>query len=399
MEPTSLINCIKQLAEKYFDENVKIRRHIHKYPELSFTEFNTTEYIISQLEANKIRYSTRKPKTGLTAIIEGKNPSKKLIVLKADIDALPITEKNEVEYKSVNQGVMHACGHDFNTTTLIGASKIMNELKEEFEGTIKLIFQPGEERLPGGAKEIIDEGVLQNPSASIVIAQHGLPELETGKIGFKSGVYMASTDEIYLTVKGKGGHGAIPGNFTDSILIASHIIVALQQIVSRNAPPTTPTVLSFGKIIGNGSTNIIPDEVSIEGTFRTMNEEWRYRAHEKIIKIATEIAVSMDSVCEVKIVRGYPALYNDPNVTETVRIFSTQYIDKENIIELNSRMTSDDFSYFSQVLPSTYFRIGIGNKAKNIVSQLHTSSFNIDEEALKLSTGLMSWIAISLLGN
>ena len=391
-----LIEKIKGLAEKHFEKNVKIRRTIHSYPELSFNEYKTTAFIISELEASGIKYVTRSPKTGLVAIIEGKDPEFNCIAMKADIDALPITENNELSYKSTIPGVMHACGHDFNTTSLLGTAKILHELRDEIKGTIKLIFQPGEEKLPGGAKDMIEEGVLKDPPVSVVVAQHGLPELEYGKIGFKAGPYMASTDEIYLTIKGKGGHGAMPANFIDSILISSHIIIALQQIVSRYATPTVPTVLSFGKIIGNGTTNVIPDEVKIEGTFRTMNEDWRKTAHEKIEKLSTEIAASMGAICEVRIVKGYPALLNNPELTKTVKEISCEYVEKDNVIDLDTRMTSDDFSYFSQELPSVYFRIGVSNKEKNIVSNLHSATFNIDEDAIKLSTGLLSWIAISL---
>ena len=393
----NLIDKIKELSLKNFEENLSIRRHIHKNPELSFNEFKTTEFIISHLKKHNIQFVEREAKVGLTAIVKGKNPDKKVIAMKADIDALPVHEKNNIEYKSITDGVMHACGHDYNTTTLLGAAILLNSIKDDFEGTVKLIFQTGEEKLPGGAKQMIEEGVLKNPDATLVIGQHGLPELETGTVGYFSGTYMASTDEVYITVKGKGGHGAMPNNFTDSVLIASHIIVALQQIVSRQAPPMCSTVLSFGKIIGNGSTNIMPDEVKIEGTLRTQNEEWRYKSHEKITKLATELARSMDGDCEVRIAKGYPALYNNPKVTESVRQFAEQYVGKENMIELSARMTSDDFAYFSQALPATYFRTGVGNKSKNITSQLHTATFNIDEEAFKTSVGLMSWLAVSML--
>jgi amidohydrolase len=386
---------IKELAKQYHPEVVEQRRHIHANPELSFSEFETSKYICSQLDKMGIPYKNGFVETGIAAIIEGNNPEKKTIALRADIDALPIQEENEVAYKSKNDGVMHACGHDVHSSSLLGVGRILNEIKSEFEGTIKLIFQPGEEKLPGGASLMIKEGILENPNPEKVFGQHVYPQLEAGKVGFRPGMYMASTDEIYVTVTGKGGHAALPHLNVDPVLITSHIIVALQQIVSRNTKPDVPCVLSFGKVTANGATNIIPDEVKLEGTFRTMDEEWRADAHRKMKKMAESIAESMGGSCDFDIHKGYPFLVNDEVTTEQAKIWATEFLGKENVIDLDLRMTGEDFAYFTQERPSCFYRLGISNHEKGITSGLHTSRFDIDETALETSIGLMSWIAVN----
>ncbi len=391
-----LINKIKQLADNYFNDIVKIRRYIHQNPELSFKEFNTSDYIASQLEQENINFKKGFVKTGIVAEIKGKNPTKRTIALRADMDALPIIEENDISYKSQNNA-MHACGHDVHVASLIGAAKILNNLKSEFEGTVKLIFQPGEELLPGGAKQMIEQGALNNPTPDIVIAQHVLPELQVGTVGFKKGKYMASSDEIYITVKGKGGHAAMPNKTTNIVLVASQIIVALHQMIERETPASASTVLAFGKAVANGATNVIPDEAKIEGTFRTLDEAWRQKAHHEINKIANSIAKNKGAECKINIVKGYPVLNNDVAVTEKTIALANQYLGKKNVIELGQRMTSEDFAYYSQIYPSTFYRLGISNKEKNISSKLHTSTFNIDENALKIGMGLMAWLTISLL--
>ncbi|MEL7003950.1 MAG: M20 family metallopeptidase, partial [Bacteroidota bacterium] len=308
----SLINEIKELAKSVSPEIIEMRRHLHANPELSYKEYETSKYVAEQLKKIGLTPTEGIADTGLSALIEGKNPSKKTIALRADMDALPIFEANDVPYKSKNEGVMHACGHDVHTSSLLGTAKILQGVKDQFEGTIKLIFQPGEEKNPGGASLMIKEGVLKNPTPSSIFGQHVMPLIPVGKVGFRPGMYMASADEIYLTVHGKGGHGAIPELAIDPILIASHIIVALQQIISRNANPKTPTVLTFGNIVGKGATNIIPEKVEVAGTFRAMNEEWRADAHKKITKMAQSIAEGMGGSCDVNIDKGYPYLENDP---------------------------------------------------------------------------------------
>ncbi len=395
----SLLEKIKSKSEEQFNSIVELRRHLHQHPELSFHEHNTSAFVAKQLEQTGVSYQDKIADTGLVAIIEGKNPTKKIIALRADMDALPIQEANDVPYKSVNVGVMHACGHDVHTSSLLGVAKILNDLKNEFEGTVKLIFQPAEEKLPGGASLMIKEGVLENPRPSGIIGQHVMPLIETGKVGFRSGVYMASTDELYVTVKGKGGHGAMPHLNIDPVLITSHIIVALQQIVSRVANPTMPSVLSFGKVIANGATNVIPNEVYLEGTFRTLDEKWRSEAHIRMKAMAEQMAVAMGGTCEFIIKRGYPALINEEKITVRSRGYAVEYLGKENVLDLDIWMAAEDFAFYSQVTDACFYRLGTRNEAKGIISSVHTPTFDIDENALKIGMGLMAYMAVRELGN
>jgi len=386
---------IKELAKEYHEEIIAIRRHLHQHPELSFEEVKTGKFIAKKLKEYKIPHKHGIADNGVVGLIKGKNPSKKIIALRGDIDALPITEANDVPYKSKNEGVMHACGHDVHTSSLLGTAKILNTLKDQFEGTIKLIFQPGEEKLPGGASIMIKEGVLKNPAPSSIFGQHVHPPLEAGTIGIRPGKYMASTDEIYFTVTGKGGHGALPQNCIDPIVVVSNIIVSLQQIVSRGANPTIPTVLTFGKINSTGgATNVIPDEVKVQGTFRTMNEQWRKQAHKKMKKMAEGIAKSMDAKCTFDIVKGYPFLVNNEDLTLRAKKRAQEYLGKSKVIDLPIRMTAEDFSYYSQEIPACFYRLGTGNKKKGITSNIHTNTFDVDESALELSMGLMAWFAL-----
>lgn len=395
----TLVSKIQKLASGYHKDVVAIRRHIHANPELSFKEFETAKYVSSKLTEFGIKHTTGIATTGIVAIIEGNNANKKTIALRADMDALPITELNDIDYKSKNNGVMHACGHDVHTSSLLGAAKILNELKSEFEGRIKLIFQPGEEKFPGGASIMIKEGVLENPNPDAILGQHVMPYIDSGKVGFRSGLYMASADEIYVTVKGKGGHGAMPYLNIDPVLIASNIIVSLQQIVSRFANPTTPSVLSFGKVIANGATNVIPNEVYMEGTFRTFDEKWRMEAHDRMKKIAESMARSMGGSCEFKILKGYPTLINNEVLTKEAKKNAIDYLGKENVEDLGMWLAAEDFAYFSQAMPACFYRLGIRNEAKGITSSVHTPTFNIDEDALETGMGLMAYLAIKELGN
>ena len=385
---------IRSLASKYKDDVVACRRHIHKNPELSFHEFKTQIFVEEKLREFGITNLKRMANTGVVALLEGKNPSKKVIALRADMDALPIVETNKVDYKSVNEGVMHACGHDVHTSSLLGVARILNDLKGDFEGTVKFIFQPGEEKLPGGASLMIKEGVLENPKPISVLGQHVMPQIQAGKIGFRKGLYMASTDEIYVRVKGKGGHGAMPHLTIDPVMITANMLVALQQIVSRNAKPSLPSVLSFGKVIANGATNVIPDEVYLEGTFRTLNEEWRADAHVRMKKMAEMIAESMGGSCEFNIVKGYPFLINDEDLTDRTRKFAEEYVGSENVEDLEIWMAAEDFAFYSQQAPACFYRLGVRNEANGITSSVHTSTFDIDETALETSIGLMSYLAI-----
>lgn len=391
---------IKGKSIENFNELKFIRQHLHKHPELSFEEHETAAFVAQRLDAMGITYKSGLAGTGIIGSINGtkEGHGKKLIVaLRADMDALPIIEENQIDYKSLNVGKMHACGHDVHTASLLGAAKILASIKDLFSGTVLLVFQPGEERIPGGAKLLLEAGALDNPKPDLIIGQHVMPSMEVGTVGFKEGLYMASSDEVFLTVRGKGGHAAMPHDITDTVLIASHIIVALQQIVSRNANAATPTVLSFGKIISDGAVNVIPSEVRIEGTFRTMDEEWRAKAKQRITDIGQSIARGMGAECEVEIRHGYPFLVNDETITQQAKGFAKSYLPPEKVEDMSIRMTAEDFAYYSQKFPACFYRLGTGNKSKGISSQLHTSTFDIDEDALKIGAGMMAWLAYSFL--
>ena len=389
---------IKKLAQNIYDSVIDTRRHLHAHPELSFSEQGTSAYLKTKLDELRISWKPMAD-TGIVAMIHGDRPSERVIALRADIDALPLTEANDVSYASQNKGIMHACGHDAHASSLLGAAQILQSLKGKFGGTIKLIFQPAEEKLPGGASIMIKEGVLENPVPEAIIGQHVMPAIQCGMIGIREGRFMASMDEIFVKVKGKGGHGAQPHQNIDPVLITSHIIVALQQIVSRMADPMLPTVLSFGKVIANGAINVIPDEVYIEGTFRTLDDKWRDEAHVRIKTMAETIAKSMGGSCEFNIVRGYPPLINEEKLTGQVRSFAEDYLGKENVLDQDVWMAAEDFAYYSQAANCCFYLLGVGNKEKGITSSLHTPTFNIDENALALSTGLMAYIALKHLGN
>lgn len=389
---------IQQLAADIFGEVVALRQHIHANPELSFKEFETSAFIQRKLTTWGIPFTVM-ANTGVVGLLKGDLPSDQVIALRADMDALPIIEDNDKPYKSKNEGVMHACGHDVHSASLLGTAYILSKLKAQFAGTIKFIFQPGEELLPGGASILIKEGVLENPKPAHILGQHVMPLIEAGKVGFRSGIYMASTDELYVTVTGKGGHGAQPQQNIDPVLITSHIIIALQQIVSRNADPRIPTVLSFGKVTANGATNIIPNEVKLEGTLRTLDEDWRLEAKRLMKKMAEGIAESMGGSCEFRIEKGYPFLINEPVLTAQARAGAEEYLGKDNVVDLDIWMAAEDFAYYSQVTDACFYRLGTGNVAKGTTHSVHTPNFDIDEDALKISTGLMAYLAVKQLGN
>ena len=386
-----MIDQIKKIALKYLAETIKSRRFIHQNPELSFKEYNTSKYIQSTLTKNKIPFTNGHVETGIIATIEGENPMDHEVLLRADMDALPILEENKVDYCSINKGKMHACGHDVHSASLIGTALILNELKSNFNGTIKLIFQPGEEKIPGGAKLMIKEGLLQN-NPKACIAQHVYPDLPTGKVGFRSGTYMASADEIYVTIKGKGGHAALPHLLNDPILMASQIVTNLQQIVSRYNKPDNPSVLSFGYVKADGETNIIPDIVILKGTFRTFDETWRFKAHNKMKEIAYSICAAAGGSCDFDIKVGYPFLVNNENTTKLSKEAAQKFLGVENVVDLDLRMTSEDFAFISQKSPSCFYRLGTGDGKS--IRRLHTSTFDIDEKCLSISSGLMAYIAL-----
>lgn len=389
---------IKELSENLFQEIKEIREHIHMHPELSFQEFETSKYLKDKLTEWNIPVDKEWVKTGFSVLIDSGEPGP-TIALRADIDALPIFEKNEVPYKSKNEGVMHACGHDVHAACLMGAIKIISELKAEFQGKIAFFFQAGEEKLPGGASLMIKEGIMEYYQPSAMIAQHVFPDYEVGNFGFRKGMYMASADEIYITVKGKGGHAALPHTLVDPILISARILTELQKISSRIAPPTVPTVLSFGKIEGLGATNVIPSEVKLEGTLRTMNEEWRAIFHQRIKEVTSGIANAMGGDCEVDIRKGYPVLHNDSTVTDICQEAAKELFTEEKVKTLELRMTAEDFAYFSQHCPVCFYRLGVGNKTKGIKHSVHHPNFDIDSEAIKLGMQSMSYLALKLINS
>jgi amidohydrolase len=386
---------IKNLAKEYAPEFIEVRNHLHKHPELSYQEFETSKFIREKLSGFGIPFEI-KATTGVVGLIKGRNPLKRTIALRADMDALPIREENDVPYKSQNEGIMHACGHDVHSSVLLGASKILNELRDEWEGTIKLIFQPGEERNPGGASLLIKEDVLENPSPSAIIALHVHPGLETGKLSFRSGVVMASADELYFTIRGKGGHAAAPHTTVDTILIASHLIVSLQQIISRNRNPFSPSVLSITSFQGGHTTNVIPSEVKLMGTFRAMDEEWRFRAHELIRQQALGLVRSMGAEIDLHIDIGYPVVQNNELLNTLARKEAESFMGKQNVFETEMRMGAEDFGYYTQLIPGCFYRLGVMNKEKGIISGVHTPTFNIDEQAIEIGMGMMAWLGSSL---
>ena len=385
---------IKTLAKQYSDEFIAIRHHLHAHPELSYKEFETSKFVQSKLSSFGIPFEV-KATTGVLGMIKGKNPDSRVIALRADMDALPILEENEVDYKSLNPGIMHACGHDVHTSILLGAAKILNELKDEWEGTIKLLFQPGEERNPGGASFMIKDGVLENPRPLAIFGLHVHPGLDLGKLSFRKGRVMASADEIYITIRSKGGHAAAPHLTADTILVASQLIVSLQQVISRNNNPTSPSVLSICSIQGGHTTNVIPSEVKLMGTFRAMDEAWRSKAHELIRNQAKGIAEATGAEIDLHIDIGYPTVDNDPALTETAWQLANTYMGKENVSETEIRMGAEDFGYYTQVIPGCFYRLGVRNKEKGIIHNVHTPQFNIDERAIEIGMGMMAWLGAS----
>lgn len=373
---------------------IDLRRHLHTYPELSFEEVETAAYIRERLAAWGIPYRAMAA-TGTVAEIEGQRGKGPSFALRADIDALPIQEANTASYRSQREGIMHACGHDVHTSSLLGTARILWSLRDRFAGTVRLIFQPGEEQAPGGASIMIEEGVLRNPVPRGIIGQHVHPPLEVGKVGMRPGIYMASTDELYLKVVGRGGHGAMPQNTVDPIVVTAQIVTALQQLVSRQADPTLPSVLTFGYIASQGgATNVIPNEVRLKGTFRTMNEEWRGEALTRIRRMAEGMAAALGASAELNIIRGYPYLRNDEALTGRVFGYAQDYLGAENVVELPIRMTGEDFAFYSHHVPACFYRLGTGNAARNISAPIHTDTFDVDEDCLLHGSGLMAWIAL-----
>lgn len=388
---------IRELAQLYALEFVDVRRVLHQQPELSFKEFHTSALIRGELVKIGITDIETVAETGLLATITGKEKGK-TVLLRADMDALPIQEENKLEYASSIPGVMHACGHDAHMSSLLLTAKILFQVRNEFKGTVKLLFQPGEELMPGGATLVMAEKAYRDLGILPHLGQHVTPSLPAGTVGFRAGQFMASMDEVYLTVIGKGGHAALPEECIDPILIASHIIVASQQLVSRMASPKMPSVLSFGRIIGDGANNVIPDRVTIEGTFRTYDEEWRDQAIEKLTKLVKAIADGMGGECLVNIPKGYPHLYNDIGLTNSMKSSAADYLGQDKVVDLEQWMAAEDFAYYAQKNTACFYLLGTGNREQGIVAGLHTPTFNIDESALETGGGLMAWLTLQELG-
>lgn len=380
---------IKQLAQAYAPDYINVRHHLHANPELSYQEFETSKYIQEHLKRYNIPFEV-KATTGVIGIIEGRNPQSRIVALRADMDALPITEENDVPYKSTKPGIMHACGHDVHTTCLLGAARILSETRNDWEGTVKLIFQPGEEKNPGGASLLINEGVLENPKPQCIFGLHVNPQLETGLLSFRGGKIMASADELYITIKSKGGHAAAPHLTADTILIASHLIVSLQQVISRNNNPLSPSVLSITSIQGGHTTNVIPTEVKLMGTFRAMDEEWRFKAHELIRRQTEFLVKAMGGEADLHIDVGYPTVYNHEGLHEYAKQIAKDYMGEEKVEETEVRMGAEDFGFYSQAIPGCFYRLGTANKAQGITSGVHTPRFNIDESAIEIGIGMMA---------
>ena len=396
MEPE--INTLAELfattAKEISPQLSRWRRHLHANPELSYQEYETMDFVCRELEKMGIPFKSGVSGTGIVATVKGRNPNSKLIALRADLDALPITELNNVEYVSCKPGVMHACGHDVHTTSLLGAAYILSTNWESWDGTMRLIFQPGEECLPGGASLMVGEGVLKNPIPQHILGQHVFPDLPAGHVGMRAGTYMASADELHLVITGKGGHAALPENQVNPILVASEILLALENFMKERPNPEVKTVLGFGFIEGKGATNVIPNEVRLKGTFRSLNEEWRFSAHQQMREIVHEICTKRGASFDFQIPVGYPSVYNNPELTHRMRVAAEEYLGADKVHNLPKRMTAEDFSFFANEIPGCFYRLGTSSPNSDLGhSGLHTPTFDVDENALEIGAGLMAYAA------
>lgn len=395
MKINNLKSAIEKISNEIFDDVVLFRKWIHKHPELSFQEKKTSEFICSILKKNDIRFTKNIGGYGIVAVIEGKKSSSRVIGFRADMDALPIIEENDIDYKSVNHGIMHACGHDVHSSILLGVAIIVNKLKENLIGTIKFIFQPAEEKLPGGASLMIEAGVLKNPDVEKMLALHVFPEMEVGNVGFKSGQYMAACDDMKIEIIGRGGHAALINKTINPITVASELIINSKQKV-ENRKNSSPYVLEFGDFRAFGASNVIPEKTLVEGTLRTMDEDFRQEVHEILKSEAIKLENKYKAKCNFNIIKGYPSLFNNEKVTEKCINLSRDILDENSIHELPIRMASEDFSFFSQKCPSTFFRLGVANSEKGIIHSVHTSKFNVDHNSIKIGLNLMSYFAFKI---
>ncbi len=393
-----MLERIRALAHLNASRTQQIREHLHRYPELSFQEKKTTAFILKTLKDLDIDCQIGPLETGIVGLIRGRNANVRTIALRADIDALPIQETNTNAYASANDGVMHACGHDVHTACLIMAAAILNQIKSEFEGTIKLIFQPGEEVLPGGAKLLIEKGILKNPEVNYIFGQHVHPSLPAGQVGFRPGVFMASSDELHIKIIGKGGHAAMPNDYSNPIVMASKVITQLTAYFMEGGASTSiPTVFAIGDVQANGATNVIPDTCSLKGTFRTMDETWRQTAHAYIRTTIQTICKAHGASAEIVILKGYPVLKNADELTLKAKSAAQSYLGHQQVIDLPIRMTAEDFAYYSQEIPACFYRLGTNHNNETFTSGVHTSQFDIDPHALEIGSGLMAWLAYSAL--
>jgi amidohydrolase len=388
------------LAEARLPVWIAWRRHLHAHPELSFEEHQTMAYVAARLSELGVAHETEVTGTGIVATVRGNAPDTRCLALRADMDALPIQEANEVPYASTVPGVMHACGHDVHTTSLLGAIDLLQATREHWTGSVRCVFQPGEERLPGGALAMVEAGVLENPTPRLILGQHVYPQLPAGHVGMRSGPYMASADEIHVEVVGKGGHAALPHACADAVLATAHMLVAVQDVISRHRPPAVPSVLSFGRVEALGATNVLPDKVVVKGTFRALDESWRFEAHDHIRRILTHTAKAHGCDVDVDIRTGYPYVHNHEATTEAMRRAAVAYLGEGRVHDLDLRMTGEDFSHFANAVPGCFYRLGTADAAggSHGTAGLHTPRFDVDERALATGAGLMAYAATELLG-
>ncbi|MGB2989183.1 MAG: amidohydrolase [Candidatus Zixiibacteriota bacterium] len=388
---------IKAISKKIFPKLVKLRREFHQYPELSFHEFKTSERVAKELRKLRITVKTGIAKTGVVGVLTGRK-SGKTVALRADMDALPIEEQTGFPYKSRNKGVMHACGHDVHMACAIGAAIILSEIKRDLDGNVKFIFQPSEEVIPGGAKPMIQAGVLKNPNVSGIFGLHCEPGIPVGKIGVKDGPFMAQVDDFDITISGSSGHGARPHQGVDAIVVASQVIQALQTIPSRKIDPVEPVVVSVGKIEGGTARNIICDRVMLKGTARSLSREVARKIPALLKSITSGVAKSAGASFELTYSPGYPVLVNHPEATDLARGTIARIFGKQAVFEIKKpEMGAEDFAYFLQKVPGTFLRLGIRNPKKGAVYPWHHPKFIVDEDVIKIGTAVLAGIALDFL--